>query len=117
MALALGAATALAQPAANPSSPVDRASGGTPLRAYDQFRVTAVNAAYVSDECDLSQLRAHEKLLTEPGYSIGTGAAVLCHPPASLSNGSDSSDLWNQQELLREPGYSVDSSAAGIGRA
>jgi hypothetical protein len=78
MVLVLGSVTALAQPAANPfvhahqASLIDR---DTPLHPLDGLDAKVTNAAYVSDGRDPSYLRVQKELLTEPGYSIGTGAA------------------------------------------
>ncbi|HTW69836.1 MAG TPA: hypothetical protein VME47_08130 [Acetobacteraceae bacterium] len=76
--LALGSATALAQPAAHPFAQFDQAGlieQGAPLRPYDQATAAAGNAAYVSDGSDRSYLRDQQQSMDEPGYSIGTGAA------------------------------------------
>ena len=57
MALALGAATAEAQPALNPHLQSNQASvtdHGTPLRPFDQIGAKVTNAAYVSDWSDPS---------------------------------------------------------------
>jgi len=80
MVLALGAATAQAQPATNPHVQLNQASvidHATPLRPFDQAGAKATDAAYVSDGSDPSYLWVQKELLNEPGYSIGTGAAEL----------------------------------------
>ncbi len=120
MVLALGAATALAQPTAKALVPFQQASfidHGKPPRLFERVGAKVTRAAFVSDGCDPSYLRVQKELLNEPGYSIGTGAAALCHAPATVGDGSDSSYLWNQQEVLREPGYSVGTGVAWVGRA
>ncbi len=99
MVLALGAATALAQPATNPVVQWHEASlidHGMPLQPLEQVGAMVTNAAYVSDGSDPSYLQVQKELLNEPGYSIGTGAAPLRHAPVTAGDGSDSSYLWNQ---------------------
>ena len=94
MVLAFGAATALAQPAASPFAQLDQPNlivHSVQLRPYDQRSAVAANAAYISDGSDPSYLQDQAKLLTEPGYSIGTGAARVVN---GWSNGSD---LTNRQ--------------------
>jgi hypothetical protein len=61
MVLALGTATALAQPAANP------------LTRFDQAGAIVTNAAFVSDGSSANYLRDQQALLREPGYSIFGG--------------------------------------------
>lgn len=76
MVLALGAATALAQPAAHPFAQFDQASPvdhSPSLRPYDQVSATAANAAYVNDGSDPSYYQ--QQRMQEPGYSIGAGPA------------------------------------------
>lgn len=117
MVLALGAATALAQPAAKPFVQFQQASlidHATPLQ---QLGAKVTSVAFVSDGSDPSYLRVQKELLNEPGYSIGTGAAALCQAQATVGEGSNSSCLWNQQAGLREPGYSVGTGAALAGGA
>jgi hypothetical protein len=76
MVLALGAATALAEPVANPFAHYDQASAmdhSPPLRPYDQASKKAAGTAYVSDGSDPSYLREQRLLRHEPGYSVGMG--------------------------------------------
>ncbi len=63
--LALGPATALAQPAADPFVQFGRAN------------LLVANAAFVTDGCSPSYLPNQQEVLREPGYSIGTGAARI----------------------------------------
>jgi hypothetical protein len=65
MVLALSAATALANPAANSPAQFDRAG------------VIAASAAFVGDGSNPAYLRDQTQLRDEPGYSIGTGAVRL----------------------------------------
>ncbi len=82
--LALGAATVLAQPPAPRSfAPIDQANfteHDMPFRQHDPASAIAVDAAYVGDGSDPRYLWEQQKLLTEPGYSIGTGAARVRGP-------------------------------------
>lgn len=76
--LALGAATALAQPTEHPFAQFDQASPvdhSPSLRPCDQVSAKAANAAYVGDGSSPSYLRDQQQLMQEPGYSIGTGVA------------------------------------------
>ena len=78
MVLALGVATAPAQPAANPVAQFDlvsRVDHNPLLRPYDQTSAMAAKAAFVGDGSNPSYLRDQQQLMNEPGYSIGTGAA------------------------------------------
>jgi hypothetical protein len=118
--LALGAATALAQPTAHPLAQFGRANlidHSTWLWSDDQAGAIAADAAFVSDGCTPSYLRSQQEILREPGYSIGTGAAALCNDPATVGDGSDRSYLRSQQEVLREPGYSIGTGAARVSGA
>jgi hypothetical protein len=56
-------------------------------------------------------------VLHEPGYSIGTGAAEVCHAPAIVGDGSDPSYLGNRQDVAREPEYSIGAGAARLSGA
>lgn len=72
--LALGGATALAQPTAQPLAPFGGANlidHGTWLRPYDQACAFVANAAFVSDGWTPSYPRNQQEVLREPGYSIG----------------------------------------------
>jgi hypothetical protein len=120
MVMALGAATALAQPAAHPLArfgQVRLIDHGALLWSYDQAGAIVAHAAFVSDGCSPSYLPDQQGLAREPGYSIGTGAAELCHAPATVSDGSNPSYLRDQQELVREPGYSVGTGTARVSAA
>lgn len=108
--LALGSATALAQPAIVQFHQASLIDHGTPVRPYGLVGAKVTNAAYVSDGSDPSYLRVQKELLTEPGYSIGTGAA-------ELGDGSNPSYLWDQQQVLRQPGYSVGTGASWVSGA
>lgn len=115
--LALGAATALAQPTAQPFAQFDQASllgRNTPLRPYDQASAQATLGAYIGDGADPSYLREQQELLTEPGYSVGTGAAQIGKAAAELGDGSNQSYRQNQEKLPLEPGYSVGTGAARV---
>ena len=108
MVLALGAATARAQPASNPDLQFNQASvidHSTPLRQSDLVGAKVTNAAYVSDWSDPSYQQVEKELMNEPGYSIGTGAAKLRHSTATIGDGSDSSYLQDPQKVLHEPLY------------
>ncbi len=95
MVLTLGAATALAQPAARPFAQFDQAVAG------------ASNAAYIGDGSNPSYLRNQQLLTQEPGYSIGASAAWI-------GDGSNPSFLRNQQLLMQQPGYSIGTGAAQV---
>jgi hypothetical protein len=115
--LALGAATALAQPAAHPFAQFDRAKmldRSAPLRPYDQASAAAMQGPYIGDGSDPSYLRMQQELLTEPGYSVGTGAAQISKAAAKLGDGSNGSYRRDQGELPLEPGYSVGTGAARV---
>jgi hypothetical protein len=117
IALALSAATALAQPRTRPFAQFDQtslSSHSTPLRPYDQASAMAANAAYVGDGSDPSYLRQQQELTQEPGYSISTGAVQVGDASAALGDGSDPSYHLDQTRLPREPGYSVGTGAARV---
>jgi hypothetical protein len=118
--LALGTATAVAQPAANPFGQFGRANlidQSTWLRPFDEAGPIVANAAFVSDGRSPSYLPDQQAVLREPGYSIGTGAAELGHAPATIGDGSDPSYLREQQAVVREPGYSIGTGAAPVSGA
>jgi hypothetical protein len=105
MVLALGAATALAQPSADP------------LMHLDQASATVVNAAYIGDGTGPCYQQNHQELLNEPGYSVGTGAAQVCGAPATVGQRSDPSSRLSKKAPPREPGYSVGTGAALVSGA
>jgi hypothetical protein len=63
MVLALGAATAVAQPTTHR------------FARFDQGSPMVTSAAFVSDGAGPSYLRNQQQLRSEPGYSVGTGDA------------------------------------------
>jgi len=108
MVLALGAATAQAQPAANLHLQVNQArviDHATSLRPFDQSGAKVTDAAYVSDWSDASYQQVQKELMNAPGYSIGSGAAELRHSKATIGDGSESSHLQDPQNVLHEPVY------------
>ncbi|HUB43932.1 MAG TPA: hypothetical protein VMB73_03015 [Acetobacteraceae bacterium] len=105
MVLALGAATALAQPSADP------------LIHLDQASATVVNAAYIGDGTSPCYQQSQRELLNEPGYSVGTGAAQVCDAPATVGQRSDPPSRLSQKALPPEPGYSVGTGAALVSHA
>jgi len=120
LVLALGTATALAQPAPRPFAQFDQTSlmgHGASLPPYDQGDAMAANAAFLSDGSSPSYLQDQRRLTDEPGYSIGTGAVPAGAVSASIGDGSDPSYLREQTDLVRTPGYSIGTGAAQIGNA
>jgi hypothetical protein len=120
MVLALGAAAALAQPAAHRFAQFDQASfmdHSTPFPPYDQAIAMVANAAYIGDGSDPCYLQDQQELMDEPGYSIGTGAAQVCNAPTTVGHRSDPSSRLSQKALPRGPGYSAGTAAALVSGA
>jgi hypothetical protein len=106
MVLAIGSATALAQPTVSPFAQYDRATlteNGALLRPYDQESAIAFHAAFVGDGTNVA---------VQQPFQYNFGGAV-----AHVGDGSSPSYLGNQRAILNEPGYSVGTGAAWIRRA
>ncbi len=66
----------------------------------------AQTAPHVGDGSGPGYVAAQHKLTTEPGYSVGTGAAHVGSPGTSWAA--------KQRELRAEPGYSIGTGSAEI---